>query len=511
MTKHKISRIKLREDKLHQLILSLSPTEKGYVSKRFKIHGSGSNIALLFKILSNMEKYDESILQKKIKNKTLLKNLPVTKKMLYDAILKHLRSYHSSKSQYVAVLNLLRDIDFLFEKQILSECKSLISKGLLLCNKLNLHALKIHFLDWEKRILNIKQHDNAIEKDIHDNNLAIKKIMEDIEISQELELNQLLLHHHLFHKKWSTKNTDELGKFIQDLEEKVKEYHHMSLDENPRANMALIDIISRIEFKKGKVDSSREIIKKGLENYDYNHTHPLSIEKLQRLLLVSLGLHVMEQEECNIILQQLEQLRKRHPFLKQNNHTELIINTYKIQWGYLTGNHIDNDVIAILEAAVESSFSQMPMASWISFHISRYYFTNGYFKDAHIWNLKALNQPKNNAKNFIYICKFHSLMILLENENYNMVEQNIDDLLRFIKRRKHITLFEKDIIELFKSAVKNWNKSSYILFQEKFKSITKKHQQEIDSIFFYLDIPSWIKSKEKGMTVFEFKNCKKTL
>ncbi len=496
---------KPKEDKLFQLITRLTPTEKGYINKRLKQHISKSNIFKLFQVISNLEHYDEIKLAKKIKNKTLLKNLSITKKMLFGTILKHLRTYHAERSPYKEVLNSLRDIDFLFEKQLLSECEKLIKKGIDSCNKLELYGLKIHFLDWEKRLLGSKKYENGIEKNIHNNIQEIEDTLEDLEISNEIEHKQLLLHHHLFHKQWSLKNEKDTEDYIKILEKNISLYSPLINESNSRAKTALIDINSRIAFKKGEISSTKNILKEGIQKQDFKLIHPLSIEKLQRMLMVNLGLNILSDEEWNIGLLKVEELQKEYPLLKKINHSSLIINTYKIQRCYLLGHSFTDNILQKLKIAIDSEKSNIPMAPWISFHISRYNFSNGHYKDALTWNLKTLNHPKSNIKNFIYVCKFNMLMILLETENYNKLEQEIADLIRFIKRRKELSMFEKDMIDLFRKAGKNWNKNSYSIFKNKFLEVAKIYENEINQTFFYLDIFSWVNAKEKGLNVIEYK------
>ncbi len=493
-----------KTDKLYEVISRMSSSEKGYVSKYLKGSNPKSNLLELYAYLNKIESYDESILKKKIKNPSIVKNLAVTKKQLFETILKIIRNYHSSKDEYRTLLHLLEDIDFLFEKKMVDECIKMIEKGLSICNDFELYGIKIHFLDWKRRILNTTYYKDNLDSEIialsEDSRNAIRKIRN----IQDLEDKQLLLHNTIFHKKWD-KDKALLKNYINDLEAGMnvlgKEFKGMG----NREKIAITDILARILFHNGFQDKAFSLLNKNISELE-GEVHPLVVDNLQRILLVKLGLSVAGKEkEWEDTLNKIEGLQNKHPILKNINFAEMLVLTYRLQFNYIHGLEFNQEKVKVLENFLEKYSEKVPMSSWMAFHISRYYFSYGKNEDAHVWNLRALNQSKYSIKNFNYICKFYMLMILLELEQYNFIKGALQELRRYLIRKDRLSDFEKALLDFFKKAENNWNKVTHHSLFEEFKEIMKPYEDEVEGVLFYLDIKNWLNAKENNITLAEFK------
>ena len=85
-------------DQLHQLIHTLSKTEKRYIKRMASLHvrGDENNYIKLFDLLNDQDEYNESVLQNALQ---LDRNqFAVTKNYLYNVILDSLESYYANKN-----------------------------------------------------------------------------------------------------------------------------------------------------------------------------------------------------------------------------------------------------------------------------------------------------------------------------------------------------------------------------------------------------------------------------
>ncbi len=492
-------------DRLFDLVSNLNSSEKGYVSKRLKLSKSKSNLFELYSCISKLEVYDESALKKKIRTPSLIKNLSVTKRQLFETILRIVRNYGTAKNEYRRVFNILEDIEFLFEKKMTEECERMIEKGLRICNDLEMYGIKIHFLDWKRRILNSNYYKGDLEEII----LALKAEADEsvrkIDSIQNLEHEQLLLHHTIFHKKWSNKN-NVLGQYLDELGADIKMLNEKGFDLGNREMISITDISARLTFHKGDLDNAFVLLKKETERIR-GKVNPLVVENLQRILLVQLGMSVKGgEEEWKKVLEKIEKLQKEYPLLKQINFAEMFVLTYRLQYDYIHGLLFDKERVNMLEDFLEEEGNSIPMSAWMSFHVSRYYFSYGKFQKAHLWNIRALNGPQSQIKNFTYICRFYMLMILLELEYYDLIKKSIEDLRRYLIRKDHLSNFEKALIEFFKRAGSKWNKNTHKSLLMEFEELMNPYMESLTDTFFYLDIPNWLLSKKKNLTLASFKN-----
>lgn len=498
--------MKQKQDKLHQLIHRLTKTEKGYVNKALKMNQPHSNLFQLYHILSRMNGYDEVQLKKKLGSGQLSRNLAVTKKHLFDRILEIIRNYHSEKNGYRKALNLIQDIDFLFEKGMLETCQKRIEKGLLITEEYELPELHIHFLEWRKRIFNHTYYQANVEMELEENWKKSKEKITQLEKSISIEHQQVILHQNIFHKKWSTKD-NHLQDDIFSLEEYIETHHSKPsiLPTQKRERIALADIQARIQFFKGNKSETDHIIN-GIEFDADTQFHPLTIENWQRILLVKLALNIIVPNQWNELYAQITSLHLKYPFLKSINHTELMVRTYTMQHQYMNGLDFEQDTVEAAEEYLEQHDFQLPMGSWCAFHISRYYFNYGYYKEAHIWNIRALNQTQQNIKNFSYVCKFNMMMILLELQHYNMLKKSIQELRRFLVKRDKLSALDQALITFFRDAENKWNKNNHTHISHQFSILTQPYEKELNATLFYLEIPKWLKANEKGMSLHIYKN-----
>ncbi len=157
-----------RKDDLFQLIKTLSKSEKRF----FKIYsgrhviGAQNNYVELFDAISKQNEYNEEALIRKFSGKKLVNRFSVAKSYLYDLILKSMNTYHAQNTVDAQILDLLRNISFLFEKNLYEQADRIIQKA----KKLALEYEKISILPeimiWEKKLMEASFYANKNLDDI---------------------------------------------------------------------------------------------------------------------------------------------------------------------------------------------------------------------------------------------------------------------------------------------------------------------------------------------------------
>lgn len=110
--------MKHKED-LFELVQAMSKSEKRYFTLDAQKSGRRPSKYLeLFQSINEMEEYNEPRLKKKFG-----RNLPYDKSYLYEAILRSMRDYRSSKSKAARIRELLLDAKYLYERGLYLQCE----------------------------------------------------------------------------------------------------------------------------------------------------------------------------------------------------------------------------------------------------------------------------------------------------------------------------------------------------------------------------------------------------
>jgi hypothetical protein len=120
-------------DNLHQLVKSLTGSEKRYFKVFSKRHvvGSLNKYEQLFDIYDTLpdDHYDDDDLKQKVKKKNLGKNLADDKKNLQEMIMRAMLNFHSGNSIDTQLNDLLAEEDFYRQKRLNELRRKTIAKA----------------------------------------------------------------------------------------------------------------------------------------------------------------------------------------------------------------------------------------------------------------------------------------------------------------------------------------------------------------------------------------------
>jgi hypothetical protein len=134
------------DNRLHELIQSLTKNEKRYFTLSANKKGGEKNYLQIFSQLEKSATPDIAKLKQRFTN------YDNAARYLYDAILKSMRDYHSKTFSYNILLDNLADVQFLIEKNLYKQALSQIKTGIELAAYNEYYALQIEFLDAQQYV-----------------------------------------------------------------------------------------------------------------------------------------------------------------------------------------------------------------------------------------------------------------------------------------------------------------------------------------------------------------------
>ncbi|MBA3706688.1 MAG: hypothetical protein H0W84_12535, partial [Bacteroidetes bacterium] len=145
--------MKTPSNDLFRLIKTLTGAEKMYFKKVAGTHRAEDNnrYLQLFDAIEKQEEYNEEEILKKFKGTALAKFLPQQKKYLFSLVLKTLSQFHSKKSSDALLIELLKNIEILFNKGLLDLCSKKIEIAKEMAEKYEQFAYLLAILEWEEK------------------------------------------------------------------------------------------------------------------------------------------------------------------------------------------------------------------------------------------------------------------------------------------------------------------------------------------------------------------------
>ncbi len=141
-----------KKGNLFFLIKSLTRSERRYFRLFCSTLNVESNYLHLFDAIDNQSHYDEEKLKNALGDKAFTKQLHVTKIYLSQLILKCLRNYHHKISKNAEILDLIRDIEILYSKELFDQCYYTIEKAEKLALKFEKLPLLHEIIGWKRKL-----------------------------------------------------------------------------------------------------------------------------------------------------------------------------------------------------------------------------------------------------------------------------------------------------------------------------------------------------------------------
>lgn len=490
---------------LHQLIHSLSTSEKGYIKKYCSKNGTNMAYLDLFDAIDQQEVYNEKDLKVKFKKEKFVKQFSVAKNYLTRTILKSLRVYHAESTNNIRIHENLLDIELLYNKRLVGLCEKMIKKTRRLIEEAQLyhHASELAF--WEFRLSLLSLHDKHTDTTMQDNYTFTQKTTE---YNQQLTQYRHLAYQ-IFAPSLRTGNAQSL--------EIIALAQQMSLDpllqaappeENAKALARYHNIWSKIHEIKG---DTAKVYASSLAFVQTIQDHPKVFEDL--LLATVVPAHynllaiciILDREET--FFEHLDYMQ-RIPTLYNNNSEVLqsIITSYTtaLEFQYYTQNAqfertrpLLNTAIALLEEGALEQLGLPMLHLELSYSLAYAYFALEDYDTSETWVNHTLEHQKKAFREDI-ICLTHILHVVNHAQmgNWQYLDYKLRSTYNFILRMKQSKRFEKTTLQFLKRLLnaRNGQEKRKLLpvYLEKLEALYEDPTERL--MLKNFDVVSWLRS-----------------
>lgn len=176
------------QDHVHRLIHSMSRAERRYFKLFTGRHtlGGRSVYQLLFDAIASMDVYDEASLMSKFSDQAFTKRFPVTKRRLYEAILKSLDAFHAESSVDARLRRTLHQVEILHKRALYDDARKMLGSVRKLARQHDRQTILLETLAWERVLMESDAYSGTDEKDLNALQQRSNDLLEELRQVEQL-------------------------------------------------------------------------------------------------------------------------------------------------------------------------------------------------------------------------------------------------------------------------------------------------------------------------------------
>jgi len=487
---------------LHQLVLSLTKSEKRFIKLNAQMHKGDKMYLKLMDAIAKQKEYNEEELLKLFEGEDFVKQFGVAKNYLQNFILKQLRQYHSGLKANIECKNLLIDIEVLFWKGQYKLAEKLIAKTEKIATKFDLFLILEELNYWHGRIysallkLDKSSVKNTTEK--HQNNLSkYQNILDYYELRSQAQL--------LIKESETIRDKNELNKYQKLLNHPLlKEMNnaqsfyakyayyvvngvlHSVIGNHEKAKQYQIDLLGLVEEKKWFAEENSIIYMAVLHN------------------LIKESLIKNDIDKFNEYLDILKDLNLKMPHEKASMFSNLCV--FELGY-YIEHNKLDKakDFIetTVREYTGLNDILNKEHEYLLNYKSAIVYF---YLKDNNTalkWINKVINEPSKDLRVDIR-CRAYIINIIIhfERDNIDLLPYLIKTTLNYFKSIKTLRKIDECFVRMFNHIPADSNRRELVEYlRKKREEVSKIKSKSI--IVSENDYVDWIDSKIEDVPLGE--------
>ncbi|HKZ37538.1 MAG TPA: hypothetical protein VJ184_07815, partial [Chryseolinea sp.] len=448
--------------------------------------GRDVNYLQLFDVIEGQKEYDEEEIRKKLKGKKFLSQLHVTKIYLTELILKALKNYHSDTSVHSKLLDLLKDIELLFDKELYDLCYYKIEKAENLAGKYEKLSLLAEVFFWKRKLaLAVSDH----RKDIHSLLLKEKEAIEQM---------------HVLNTYWQ--HTINLGNLINDDDNflrgltKTKKNIAYAL----QAQVLHYHILYGLHFIKGDIKKAEKHISeliKLLEKYPdriKEDPHPYVTALGNKIGLYLSG---KRWDEIPALIYKIREVPSKYKLKNESRFTvRLWLRMFNVELEmYRDSRQLEKGIVLMdeIQQFIEKRRKAIP-ADYIL--LLYYQFANIFFlKKEYLKSLRWLNEIINSnfgniREDIQSYTRILNLIVHFELNNIIVLRYALDSCRRFLKKKRTEINSGKKLLNLFSKLSHAYPEEYQGIFKKAHTEIFSPHSEQTQD---YIDIKGWLEEKIK--------------
>lgn len=434
----------MKKNDLHDLVRSLSKSEKRYFKLQSQGHGGGGNYLRIFEILEKQALFDEKELQNAFPEQVTANQLHVTKNYLREKILESLRSFHSQISRDAVVKDFLKNVEILFYKELYGQAADELRRAENLAQEYELHTAQIEISRW-KRKLEQALHPNRFDRfaEILEEQ---KQAADALQNNLDHWLNIVRISQNFMQPDEGIRGENRLAKSPEQalsLESKVLYFNALYIKSlrkgsQKEAKNALRELIQILEKSPSRLKEEPVSYQTTVNNLASFHVFRGEGEQALELL-----------RRSRQFLEKLGLPDSRRPVLKQ------LVRTLNIEleiYRHAANPTLFEPFFRDAEAFVKKSAPKMPGEYLLSFQFQFAWicFLKKDFDKALSWVNEPLNQPRKAGESpiFRYVILLN-LMIHCECRNLFVLRYFVENARRQFKKWGEIQPFEQELLHFF--------------------------------------------------------------
>ncbi len=477
-------------DLLHQLIHSLSKTEKKY----FKEFSSGQNYVKLFDAINTQEEYDEAKLKKKFKGEAFTNNFSAAKKYLEEAILRSLRNFNSGKLMDDVSYERLQNLKLLFEKGLVSAVEKQLPKLKQFCYEYEQFARLLELLTFELTFNNsqIKTNDPVYKE-----RLRILQVLTNITHLNQIYGDLMLIATNSGHE--NKKQNDKIELLMRNpiLKEEALCGERDEL-------YALWNVFFVYHYVTKKFSESYQAKRKQFELYRNRDTFIKTRPKTYLFMLgnlVSLAYNIPDVSEFEFAYSEMLKAHDKiqgFEGLKFEQRSVFGLLLFKLKKNYTELNKH----VKYIEENLEEHAGDITLVREMDtyFNVAVAFFRNKNYGEALKWLNKILNHERVEERQQVHrYARQLELLVHYELNNFELLDYKITNTQRYLAKRDLGDEFDKVLLNgfrhLIKAKDKTEKKKSLLQLKSAIAEIPAAEQKKItDDQFEYI---TWIEEKLK--------------
>ncbi len=494
---------------LHQLIHSLTGTEKRYFKKFAVRHSAKDKTAYLqlFEAIEKQSVYDEEKILEKLFKSSSKSAFSLSKNRLYHQMLKSLDAFHAESSVDSELNYYLHYAEILFDKALYDQCRRILSSAEKIADKNEKWIALLQIIKHQKRLAELNNYESAEENTIEKLANRESEILKILDAEAGLWHRKSMVFAKLF-KQGQVRKPKDVN-LLQTQIEEIKEFsdsHPISFE----AAYLSLHSQSAFYFSTGDYINCHKILKRNIELMEsrlelVKGDPSIFISAITNIIYISAKLNLFS--DVDTYLQKSRNMPvKLRSKITADLQLRIFTNTYSLELAIcaLSGN-VERGIAAVKEvekglAKWDTQLSDVRKAGF--YHtISTIYILANDFKKALSWNNKLLNTiPIEKSEDQYCFGKIMHILIQYELGNYDAIPHSLKSLKRQLKLRKRKHDFENEFIELMSYVSKADNDQSHnSIFQDfanKMEALETDPQNKI--AFEYFDFKSWADAKILG-------------
>ncbi len=496
---------------LHDLIRSLSKSEKRFFKLHSSLQSGDKNYLRIFDAIDKQKVYDEEGLKKQFAKETFIKHLPSEKNHLYKLILKALRAYHAESSVSGILKQEIKNIEILYQKGLYVECNKLLHRAKRIAKDHERFYYWFELLSWEKMLLEEAYESGEFTKDL---DALIEEERDVVE-----KLRNLAAYHILYSKinyvfrSGGYVRTDEEHALVAEISE-----HPLIKGKNTALSKRAATICYYTQgfchWAKRDWKTSLEKFLKVQQIMDENPLIKADLPKryIRTLHYIINGqIELRDLKSARVNIDRMRSLTGTQGFLGLNIDTQIFVASYLSELRLLDrAGEFDkaltlvDDIISGIEEAGNRLHKEYELEFY--FALACVHFGAGQMNKSLFWLNKVLNDNEPTLRQDIFTyARLFNLVVHYELSNFDLLEYIVRSTQRFLNRHHRAYEVETMLIDHVRKLARA---TDPVVKMELFRSM---HDQFLELfkdpneglVLKYFDVISWVESHLNGRTFAE--------